>query len=48
MAKANKNLMVRSFDATHAFANPSNPDYDKKAAEEAYKLMIKFLKNHLD
>lgn len=44
---AGKNITVKSFDANHAFANPSNPKYDKKATAEAKELTIKFFKEHL-
>jgi len=48
MAEADKSLRVEMYDAAHAFANPSNPDYDKKAAKEAYDQSIQFLKNNLN
>lgn len=48
MAEADKVLRVEMYDANHAFANPSNPDYNKKAAEDAYKHTLAFLKQHLD
>ena len=35
------------FPAEHAFANPSNPKYDKASSSEANVLTIKFLKQHL-
>ena len=38
---------MHSFDADHAFANPSNPKYDVKAANEAQELVLMFLKNKL-
>jgi carboxymethylenebutenolidase len=44
MQKAGKRLTVKSFDAEHAFANPSNPNFDKAASEEANKMAIEFLK----
>jgi carboxymethylenebutenolidase len=47
MATANKKIKVKSFDAEHAFANPSNPIFDKAAAEEAYKMAIEYLKMRL-
>ena len=37
----------QSYDAVHAFANPSNPKYDEKAAGEARVLAIAFLKSQL-
>ena len=47
MEKADKELDVRMYDAQHAFANPSNPAYDKGAAESAHKVTLNFLKKHL-
>ena len=47
MEKADKELEVIMYDAKHAFANPSNPAFDKSAAQDAYKRTIAFLKNHL-
>jgi len=40
-------IATYSFDAVHAFANPSNPKYDAKSAEEAKKLALKFLQEKL-
>lgn len=39
-----KKNTIKSFDAEHAFANPSNPKYNKEFAAEAYKMSLKFLK----
>ncbi len=48
LAKATgKNVEIRQFDAAHAFANPSNPDYDQAAAQEANALALAFLREHL-
>ncbi|MBK5286247.1 MAG: dienelactone hydrolase family protein, partial [Bacteroidia bacterium] len=47
MKKYNKEITVKSFTADHAFANPSNPKFDKAASEEAHKMAVKFLKEHL-
>jgi carboxymethylenebutenolidase len=41
------NITSYSFDAVHAFANPSNPKYDAKAAGEAQAISLKFLKSKL-
>ncbi len=38
----------KDFKAVHAFANPSNPKYDVKAATEAMDISIKFIKEHLN
>ena len=36
-----------AFDAVHAFANPSNPNYDVKSATDAQNISLKFLQNKL-
>jgi carboxymethylenebutenolidase len=46
MKKAGKKFTFQEFDADHAFANPSNPKYNKPAAEEAHGKAIVFLKNN--
>ena len=47
MGKAKKKLTVKMYDADHAFANPSNPMFDKQAASDAHKRTIEFLKKNL-
>ena len=48
LAKATaKNLEVYSFDADHAFANPSSERYNKQAAQEANRLALEFLRKRL-
>ncbi len=47
MKKAKKQLVVKSFDAEHAFANPSNPKHDAKAAAEAHKSALAFFRKNL-
>lgn len=47
MANAKKDLKVISYDADHAFANPSNPKYNKEFAEDAFNNSIAFLKKRL-
>jgi carboxymethylenebutenolidase len=47
MQKAGKKLIVKQYDADHAFANPSNPSFDKEAKEDAYKNSISFLKERM-
>jgi carboxymethylenebutenolidase len=42
-----KNLEVHWFDAVHAFANPSNPDFDGEAAQQANNLAWGFLEKRL-
>jgi len=44
MLKAGKELTVHSFSAQHAFANPSNPQFDKAATQVAMQLTINYLK----
>ena len=47
MKAAGKEITVKSFDADHAFANPSNPHYVKAAGDEAHEMAVAFLKKHL-
>lgn len=47
MKTVNKALTVKSYNADHAFANPSNPKYSKEYANDAFKLAIEFIKLHL-
>jgi len=47
MKTAGKNLTVKSYDAEHAFANPSNPIFDKNATEDAYAHALSFFKARL-
>jgi carboxymethylenebutenolidase len=47
MEKAGKKLIVKSYNADHAFANPSNPKYDKASAEDANQAAVKFIKAKL-
>ncbi len=44
MKEAGKKLTVKRYDADHAFANPSNPSFDKAAKDDAYKNTLSFLK----
>jgi len=44
---AKKKMTVHFYDAVHAFANPSNPNHDAKAAANAYKKTLAFLKKQL-
>ena len=45
--EAGKRITVKSFNADHAFANPSNSSFDEKATKEAKELTVKFFKDHL-
>jgi len=47
MAAAGKNLTVKSYDADHAFANPSNPKHNKDFTADAYKNTLAFFKARL-
>jgi carboxymethylenebutenolidase len=47
MKKASKRITVKSYDADHAFANPSNPKFDKTATADAHKRAMEFLKKYL-
>ncbi|UII33703.1 dienelactone hydrolase family protein [Fulvivirga ulvae] len=48
MKEAQKELNVHFYEATHAFANPSNPNHDEEATEDAYRKSLAFLKRVLD
>jgi len=41
------NITMYSYEAVHAFANPSNPKYDKKSAADAQGKALAFLKQKL-
>jgi carboxymethylenebutenolidase len=43
MGKAGKKLVLKQYDADHAFANPSNPIYNSIAAADAYAATLSFL-----
>jgi len=47
MSQAGKKLLLKRYDAVHAFANPSNPGFDKSARDDAYKNAIAFLKDRM-
>jgi carboxymethylenebutenolidase len=47
MKEAGKNLEIYRYDAEHAFANPSNPQYNEDATKDAFEKSITFLKAHL-
>ena len=47
MKAANKSLTVKSYNADHAFANPSNPKFSKEFADDAFKRATEFIKLHL-
>ncbi|MBE0557169.1 MAG: dienelactone hydrolase family protein, partial [Proteobacteria bacterium] len=45
MKKAGKELTLKTYDADHAFANPSNPQYDKTSTEDAYSHAVAFFES---
>ncbi|MBK9737815.1 MAG: dienelactone hydrolase family protein [Saprospiraceae bacterium] len=47
MEKLGKSIVVYGYDADHAFANPSNPKFNKVFAEDAWVKTIAFLKKYL-
>lgn len=47
MKAAGKNLTVKSYNADHAFANPSNPKHNKAFTADAYKNTLDFFKARL-
>lgn len=44
LTTAGKKHTIKSFDADHAFANPSNPDFNKVYTEEAWGMSVAFIK----
>jgi carboxymethylenebutenolidase len=47
MKKNGKDIKVETYTADHAFANPSNPKYNKAIADAANKVALDFLRAHL-
>ncbi len=47
MKAAGKNLTIKSYDADHAFANPSNPKHNKEFTADAFKNTVAFFKARL-
>ena len=47
MKKAGKKLETHSYDAPHAFANPSNPKFSKEYSEDAHAKALAYLKGKL-
>jgi carboxymethylenebutenolidase len=47
MQKAGKSIVVKPYNADHAFANPSNPKFDAKAGEDARRQTLAFYRKHL-
>jgi carboxymethylenebutenolidase len=46
MAAAKKKVTIKSYDADHAFANPSNPKYSKTFGDDAHALSVAYLKKN--
>ncbi|MBS4036348.1 MAG: dienelactone hydrolase family protein [Ignavibacterium sp.] len=44
---AGKKIVIKEYDAEHAFANPSNQYFDEEAAQDAKNNVIKFFELHL-
>lgn len=47
MKENGKEISIKFYDADHAFANPSNPKFNKEAGEDAYQKSVAFLKSKL-
>ncbi len=47
MKTAGKKLQVTEYNADHAFANPSNPVYDKAATADAYAKLLAFVRERM-
>ncbi|MES2702256.1 MAG: dienelactone hydrolase family protein [Bacteroidota bacterium] len=45
--QAGRSITMYSYDAVHAFANPSNPNYDARSAGEAQNAALSFLHEKL-
>lgn len=43
MSNLDNKLVLKSYNADHGFANPSNPKYNAEAAEDAYNNMFEFV-----
>lgn len=44
LTAAGKKHIIKNFDADHAFANPSNPQFNKAFTEEAWGMSVAFIK----
>lgn len=47
MKAAGKKVTIKMYDADHAFANPSNPQFNKAYMDDAYAMSIKYFKERL-
>lgn len=48
MDEAEEEVEIEMFDAAHGFANPTDPNFDKKTAEKAHKMALEFLKKEYE
>lgn len=48
MKSSRKDFRYETFNADHAFANPSNPRYDKEATARANAMVVEFLKKNFE
>lgn len=46
MKDQKKELSLITYNAEHAFANPSNPKFDKESAKSAYRTSLNFIDKH--
>lgn len=46
LRSARRSFTIKTYDADHAFANPSNPNYDSIPAQQAYDAALQFLKSN--
>lgn len=47
MTEEKKQFEIKSYDADHAFANPSNPKYNRTDAEDAFKHSMDFMRKNV-
>ena len=43
MSKTDNELVLKSYDTGHGFANPGNPIYNEAATTDAYERMVDFI-----
>lgn len=47
MLHSGKSVEIHGYNADHAFANPSNPKYNKAYSDDAWSKSIAFFKQNL-
>ena len=47
MKKAGKKVTVHNYNADHAFANPSNPKFNKEYTDDAHAKALAYIKQKL-